>query len=115
MIYQKDEVIDDSIKPYKLNLDIIFEDKDIIIINKPQGLVVHPGDGHHDDTLVNALIYNKKQLSTINGLNRVGIVHRIDKDTSGLLLVCKNDSAHNFIAEQLKNHTMHREYIALVT
>ena len=114
VVYVKEEEIDDSIKPYELELDIIYEDDDILIINKPQGLVVHPGDGHQNDTLVNALIYNKKELSTVNGLNRVGIVHRIDKDTSGLLLVCKNDYAHNFIAEQLKDHTMHREYIALV-
>ena len=105
---------DENLQPYELKLDIIYEDNDILIINKPQGLVVHPGDGHHNDTLVNALIYNEKELSTVNGLNRVGIVHRIDKDTSGLLLVCKNDYAHNFIADQLKDHSMHREYIALV-
>lgn len=115
VVYAKEDEIDDSIKPYELELNIIYEDDDILIINKPQGLVVHPGDGHQNDTLVNALIYNKKELSTVNGLNRVGIVHRIDKDTSGLLLVCKNDYSHNFIAEQLKDHTMHREYIALVT
>jgi len=106
--------VNENIEPYKFKLDIIYEDNDIIVINKPKGLVVHPGDGHHSDTLVNALIYAKKQLSTINGLERVGIVHRIDKNTSGLLLVCKNDYAHNFIAAQLKNHTMHREYYALV-
>lgn len=104
----------DEIKPYKFNLDIIYEDNDVIVINKPKGLVVHPGDGHHDDTLVNALIYANKELSNVNGLERVGIVHRIDKDTSGLLLVCKNNYAHTFIAEQLQNHTMHREYFALV-
>lgn len=108
------KTISEDLTPYELQLDILYEDEAIIIINKPQGLVVHPGDGHHDDTLVNALIYNQKVLSTINGLNRVGIVHRIDKDTSGLLLVCKTNYAHNFIAEQLKDHTMHREYIALV-
>lgn len=106
--------IDENIKPYNFPLDIIYEDSDILAINKPKGLVVHPGDGHHDDTLVNALIYANKELSTINGLERVGIVHRIDKDTSGLLLICKNDYAHNFIAKQLKNHSMHREYYALV-
>lgn len=105
---------DENVKPMEYQLDIIYEDDDILIINKPQGLVVHPSAGHQDDTLVNALIYNEKQLSTINGLNRVGIVHRIDKDTSGLLLICKNDYSHNFIAEQLKDHSMHREYIALV-
>ena len=106
--------LDDSIEPYDFKLDILYEDNDVLIINKPKGLVVHPGDGHHNDTLVNALIFANKELSTVNGLERVGIVHRIDKDTSGLLLVCKNDYAHNFIAEQLKNHTMHREYYALV-
>ncbi|MFA6755182.1 MAG: RluA family pseudouridine synthase [Bacilli bacterium] len=110
----KHKEFDTDITPTKMNIDIIYEDDDILIINKPQGLVVHPGDGHHDDTLVNGLIYLNKELSDVNGLERVGIVHRIDKDTSGLLLVCKNDFAHNFIADQLKNHTMHREYIALV-
>lgn len=105
---------DELLKPMEYKLKIVYEDDDVLIIDKPQGLVVHPSAGHWDDTLVNALIYNKKQLSTLNGINRVGIVHRIDKDTSGLLLICKNDYAHNFIAEQLKDHTMHREYIALV-
>lgn len=109
---QKDTNTD--LVPYELQLDVVYEDDDILVINKPKGLVVHPGDGHHDDTLVNALIYNQKQLSTINGMNRVGIVHRIDKDTSGLLLICKNDYVHNEIAKQLKDHSMHREYIALV-
>jgi len=103
-----------NLKPYEIKLDIIYEDDDVLILNKPKGLVVHPGSGHQDDTLVNALIYNKIKLSTMNGVNRVGIVHRIDKDTSGLLLICKNDFAHNEIAKQLKDHTMHREYIALV-
>lgn len=103
-----------NLKPYEYKLDIVYEDDDILIINKPKGLVVHPGSGHIDDTLVNALIYNKVKLSSINGLNRVGIVHRIDKDTSGLLLIAKNDYAHNFIASELKDHTMNREYYALV-
>ena len=84
------------------------------MINKPKGLVVHPGDGHHNDTLVNALIYANKELSTINGLERIGIVHRIDKDTSGLLLICKDNFTHKEIAKQLEVHSMHREYIALV-
>ncbi len=103
-----------NLKPYEFELDIIYEDDDILVINKPRGLVVHPGSGHIDDTLVNALIYNKIELSKINGVNRVGIVHRIDKDTSGLLLICKNDYSHNLIAEQLKDHSMHREYYCLV-
>ena len=103
-----------DLEPLDLKLNIIYEDDDLLVIDKPAGLVVHPGSGHQNDTLVNALIYAKKQLSTINGLNRIGIVHRIDKDTSGLLLICKNDFVHNAIAEQLKDHSMHREYIALV-
>lgn len=103
-----------DLEPYDCPLNILYEDDYLLVIDKPKGLVVHPGDGHHNDTLVNALIYAKKELSTVNGLERVGIVHRIDKDTSGLLLVCKNDFVHNEIAEQLKDHSMHREYIALV-
>ncbi|MDD7615788.1 MAG: RluA family pseudouridine synthase [bacterium] len=105
---------DMDLKPLELALDVVYEDNDVLVINKPKGLVVHPGGGHYDDTLVNALIYNEKELSNINGLNRVGIVHRIDKDTSGLLLICKNNFAHKEIASQLETHSMHREYIALV-
>ena len=100
--------------PYNIKLDIVYEDEYLLVVNKPKGLVVHPGDGHHNDTLVNALIYANKELSTVNGLERVGIVHRIDKDTSGLILICKDDFTHKEIAKQLENHSMHREYIALV-
>ncbi len=103
-----------NLKPYEFKLDVVYQDDDLLVINKPKGLVVHPGSGHIDDTLVNALIYNKVQLSTVNGLNRVGIVHRIDKDTSGLLLIAKNDFTHNEIAKELKDHSMKRSYIALV-
>ena len=99
--------------PYEFNLDIVYEDDYLLVINKPKGLVVHPGDGHHNDTLVNALIYANKTLSQVNGLERIGIVHRIDKDTSGLLLICKDDYTHKEIAKQLEDHSMHREYIAL--
>lgn len=99
--------------PYEFNLDIVYEDDYLLVINKPKGLVVHPGDGHHNDTLVNALIYANKKLSQVNGLERIGIVHRIDKDTSGLLLICKDDYTHKEIAKQLEDHSMHREYIAL--
>ena len=113
IIFAKKESNSD-LEPYDCPLNILYEDDYLLVIDKPKGLVVHPGDGHHNDTLVNALIYAKKELSTVNGLERVGIVHRIDKDTSGLLLVCKNDFVHNKIAEQLKDHSMHREYIALV-
>lgn len=95
-------------------LDIVYEDDDLMIINKPQGMVVHPSFGHTDGTLVNAIMHHSKDLSGINGVIRPGIVHRIDKDTSGLICVAKNDTAHNFLAEQLKDHTMRREYYALV-
>ena len=95
-------------------LKIIYEDEDILIIDKPQGMVVHPSFGHNEHTLVNAILYHCKDLSGINGVIRPGIVHRIDKDTSGLICVAKNDCAHNFLADQLKNHTMQRTYMALV-
>lgn len=103
-----------NLKPEYIPLDIIFEDDDILIINKPRGLVVHPGAGNKNLTLANALMYYTKNLSSINGEFRPGIVHRIDKDTSGLLAVAKNDYAHNELAAQLKNHTMSRVYVALV-
>ena len=103
-----------DIKEEDIPLDVVYEDEDIIIINKPQGMVVHPANGHYSGTLVNALMFQAESLSSINGVVRPGIVHRIDKDTSGLLCVAKNDNAHHFLAEQLKDHTMAREYIALV-
>lgn len=102
-----------DLKPEKIPLDIVYEDDDVIIVNKPQGMVVHPAPGHPDHTLVNALLYHSP-LSTINGEFRPGIVHRIDKDTSGLLMVAKNDLAHRSLAAQLKAKTNQREYIALV-
>ena len=96
-------------------LDIVYEDEDVLVINKPKGLVVHPAAGHHDDTLVNGLLYAMgESLSGINGELRPGIVHRIDKDTSGLLAVAKNDLAHTVLASQLKDHTMARTYEAVV-
>ena len=106
-------------KPLEVNaedlpLDIVYEDKDILIINKQQGMVVHPSNGHWEHTLVNAILHHCNDLSGINGVIRPGIVHRIDKDTSGLICVAKNDTAHKFLAEQLKDHTMARDYIALV-
>lgn len=104
-----------EIKPMNIDLDIVYDDKDIIIVNKPQGMVVHPAPGHYDDTIVNGLLYHYKDgLSGINGVIRPGIVHRIDKDTSGLLVICKNDYAHNFIAEQLKVHSVSRIYNSIV-
>ena len=103
-----------DIKEEDIPLDVVYEDDDILIINKPQGMVVHPANGHYSGTLVNALMFQEDSLSSINGVIRPGIVHRIDKDTSGLLCVAKNDNAHHFLAEQLKDHTMAREYMALV-
>lgn len=104
-----------EIKKEDIELNIIYEDDDIIVINKEAGMVVHPSNGHYEGgTLVNALLHHCQDLSGINGVKRPGIVHRIDKDTSGLLVVAKNDYAHNFLASQLKDKTMHREYLALV-
>lgn len=102
-----------ELTPENIPLDIVYEDNDVIVVNKPQGMVVHPAPGHQDHTLVNALLYHSP-LSTINGTFRPGIVHRIDKDTSGLLMVAKNDLAHQSLAEQLRNKTNKREYLALV-
>ncbi|NLM12684.1 MAG: RluA family pseudouridine synthase [Epulopiscium sp.] len=98
-----------------ISLDILYEDNDIIVVNKPQGMVVHPAPGHYTGTLVNALLYHcKDDLSGINGMLRPGIVHRIDKDTSGVLMVAKNDYAHNHLALQLKEHSITRKYNAIV-
>ena len=108
------EEIKSDIQEEDIPLDIVYEDNDIMIINKVQGMVVHPANGHYSGTLVNALMYQADSLSSINGVVRPGIVHRIDKDTSGLICIAKNDNAHHFLAEQLKDHTMAREYIALV-
>lgn len=95
-------------------LDVIYEDEDVIVVNKPRGMVVHPAPGHPSGTLVNALMHHCKDLSGINGVMRPGIVHRIDRDTTGLLMVAKNDLAHVSLAEQLKEHTVTRRYTALV-
>ena len=95
-------------------LDIVYEDDSIVIVNKPKNMVVHPAAGHYNGTLVNALLYHcKDSLSSINGVIRPGIVHRIDRNTTGLLVVCKNDKAHKFIAEQLKEHSITRKYHAI--
>lgn len=104
-----------DIAPKEMPLDIVYEDEDVLVINKPKGLVVHPAAGHQDDTLVNGLLFAKgSELSGINGELRPGIVHRIDKDTSGLLAVAKNDLAHTVLASQLKDHSMARTYDAIV-
>ena len=106
----------EEIQPHEMDLQIVYEDEDLLVINKPKGLVVHPAAGHQQDTLVSGLIfrYGREGLSTVNGPLRPGIVHRIDKDTSGLLAVAKNDVAHSVLASQLKDHTMARTYDAIV-
>ncbi|CDN45051.1 MULTISPECIES: RluA family pseudouridine synthase [unclassified Paenibacillus] len=103
-----------EIVPEDIPLDIVYEDGDVIVINKPRGMVVHPAPGHSSGTVVNALMFHCKDLSGINGMLRPGIVHRIDKDTSGLLMAAKNDLAHLSLAAQLKDHSVTRKYIALV-
>ena len=104
-----------DVVPQDIPLDILYEDNDLLVINKPKGMVVHPACGNPDKTLVNALLFHcKNSLSGINGVLRPGIVHRIDKDTSGLLVVAKNDNSHVFLANQIKEHTMTREYRAIV-
>jgi 23S rRNA pseudouridine1911/1915/1917 synthase len=103
-----------SIDKEEIPLDIRYEDDDLLVINKPQGMVVHPANGHHQGTLVNALLAHCKDLSGINGVIRPGIVHRIDKDTSGVLLVAKNDFAHIRLAKQIKDKSAARHYVALV-
>ena len=109
------EAVVPDITPEDIPIDIVYEDDDVCIVNKPQGMVVHPSAGHYEGTLVNALLYRLKgRLSGINGVLRPGIVHRIDKDTSGLLIICKNDKAHEAIAAQLKDHSCQRTYHAVV-
>lgn len=103
-----------DIEPENIPLDIVYEDHDVIVVNKPSGMIVHPSQGIVSGTLVNALLYHCHDLSGINGVNRPGIVHRIDKETSGLLMVAKNDVAHRSLTEQLKEHSVTRRYIALV-
>lgn len=112
---EEPELKEPDIEAEKIPLDILYEDSDLLIINKPKGMVVHPSAGHYSGTLVNALMYYcKDDLSGINGVMRPGIVHRIDMDTTGSLLVCKNDFTHNHIAEQLKVHSITRVYHAIV-
>ena len=103
-----------TVEPQNIPLDIVFEDDDLLVVNKPKGMVVHPAPGNYENTLVNALMYHcKDSLSGINGVLRPGIVHRIDKNTSGLLIVAKNDFAHRGLAEQIKEHSFTREYRAI--
>ncbi len=112
--FELPESVEPDIEPENIPLDILYEDKDVIVVNKPKGMVVHPAAGHYSGTLVNALMYHcGAELSGINGVMRPGIVHRIDRDTTGSIIVCKNDKAHNCIAEQLKEHSIHRKYHAI--
>lgn len=111
--YKFDDILPLQAKPQKIEFEIVYEDKDLIVVNKPQGLVVHPCSTTKDGTLVNGLLEKVKDLSGINGVLRPGIVHRLDKNTSGLMLVAKNDMSHISLAEQIKNKTCKRKYIAL--
>ena len=113
LITDKEE--DMSVKPEKMDIDIVYEDDDVMVINKKSGVVVHPAPGNYSGTLVNGLMYLSKDLSHVNGEFRPGIVHRIDKDTSGLLIVAKKDKAHRILAEELKEKKIKRKYIALVS
>jgi len=113
--FEVPEAVELEIVPEDIPLDIVYEDHDVILVNKPKGMVVHPAAGHYSGTLVNALMFHcKDDLSGINGVLRPGIVHRIDMDTTGILIVCKNDLAHTSIAEQLKEHSITRRYQAIV-
>ncbi len=111
LVPEKEEFV---LKPKNMDLDICYSDDDVCVINKPKGMVVHPANGHLDDTLVSGLLHELKDLSTVNGEFRPGIVHRIDKDTSGLLIVAKNDEAHLALKSQLMDHTLGRIYYAIV-
>lgn len=113
--FELPEAVEPEIAPENIPLDILYEDEDVLVVNKPKGMVVHPAPGHYSGTLVNALMYHcRDSLSGINGVLRPGIVHRIDRDTTGSLIVCKNDAAHLSIAGQLKEHSILRRYRAVV-
>lgn len=115
VVFSVPESVEPDIEPENIPLDILYEDADLIVVNKPKGMVVHPAAGHYTGTLVNALMYHcGNELSGINGVLRPGIVHRIDRDTTGSVIACKNDKAHRCIAEQLKEHSITRTYHAIV-
>lgn len=115
IVFEAPEPVEPAIVPENIPLDILYEDDDVIVINKPKQMVVHPAPGHYTGTIVNALMYHcKDSLSGINGVMRPGIVHRIDQDTTGVIVACKNDYAHQCIAEQLKEHSITRRYHAIV-
>lgn len=109
------KAVEPEITPEDIPLDILYEDNDVLVVNKPKNMVVHPAPGHYSGTLVNAVMFHcKDNLSGINGVLRPGIVHRIDKDTTGSLIICKNDVSHNSLAAQLKEHSIRRKYVAIV-
>ena len=114
VIHDEQMKVEDHIEPVKMDLDIVYEDEYLMVINKPSGLVVHPGAGNYNNTLVNGLMYYTKHLSDVGGSTRPGIVHRIDKDTSGLLLIAKTNLVHEILADDFKNKRIKREYIALL-
>ena len=112
--FELPDSVEPDIEAEDIPLDVLYEDKDVLVVNKPKGMVVHPAAGHYSGTLVNALMHHcGKDLSGINGVMRPGIVHRIDMDTTGSIIICKNDKAHNSIAEQLKEHSINRRYHAI--
>ncbi len=121
LLKENDEVtikslyVDTKLKPENIKLDIVYEDDYLLVVNKPSGMVVHPANGNYHNTLVNGLLYHCKTLGNMDSEDRPGIVHRIDKDTSGLLLISKNDKVHNILSEEFKKHTIKRKYIALVS
>lgn len=108
------EPIELKVEAENIPIEIVYEDEDLAIVNKPKNMVVHPAPGNYSGTLVNALLYKLDHLSSINGVKRPGIVHRIDKNTTGLLMIAKTNLAHNSLAEQLKQHTTHRVYHSIV-
>ena len=108
------EPIELNVSAEEMHLDIVYEDEDVLVVNKEKGIVVHPAPGNYTGTLVNGILHHCSDLSGINGVIRPGIVHRIDKDTSGILVIAKNDEAHNDLAAQFKEHSIKREYYALV-
>ena len=114
LVYDEELKVEEDILPVKMDLNIVYEDEYLMVLNKPSGLVVHPGSGNYNNTLVNGLMHYTKHLSTIGGNVRPGIVHRIDKDTSGLLLVAKTNQVHELLAEDFKNKRIKREYLALL-
>ncbi|MBR0230278.1 MAG: RluA family pseudouridine synthase, partial [Erysipelotrichaceae bacterium] len=115
VVIEVPDAVEYKVEPVKMDLDIRYEDDDVIVINKPRGLIVHPTLSTTEPTLVNGVLYHCHDLSGINGVMRPGVVHRIDKDTTGLILMAKNDKAHMSLSQQLQDKTMSRKYYALVS